>query len=350
MKQFSADKNNTKLLGRYLTEKNTLWLTSTCATVEFYFTGSLLEFELCSDGTGNVARYALYEDGQHLFTGNLDSQNKKVVVYDGAQKSVQHKKITFIKITESSQSYIGIKSINTDDNAQIIPAEQKKVQIEFIGDSITCGYGIDSKDENEPFSTMTEDGTGAYSYLAAKALDADYSMVSYSSFGVVSGWTDTDGINDFSLVPRIYENVCFSWNTQMFAEKKWDFSFYKPNIVVFNLGTNDMSWCKNQERCGLFINAYVEFLKKVRNFYPEAYFVLSIGIMEMGDVMSPYVQKTVEEYKKLTGDKKISYLHFSTQTKEEGYGSGFHPSRKTQERCGKVLAAELQKVILQSLN
>lgn len=49
--------------------------------------------------------------------------------------------------------------------------------MEFIGDSITCGYGVDDPDKEHHFKTATEDVTKAYAYKTALALNADYSMV-----------------------------------------------------------------------------------------------------------------------------------------------------------------------------
>ena len=37
-----------------------------------------------------------------------------------------------------------------------MPTENKKYKIEFIGDSITCAYGIEAKAPNEYFDTRTQ--------------------------------------------------------------------------------------------------------------------------------------------------------------------------------------------------
>lgn len=94
-----------------------------------------------------------------------------------------------IKLSESCNSTIGIKDINVVSENGIHPSKNKTHKIEFIGDSITCGYGVDAKDQNESFKTDTEDFSKTYAYKTAEALDADYSVVSYSGYGVVSGVT-----------------------------------------------------------------------------------------------------------------------------------------------------------------
>ena len=61
-----------------------------------------------------------------------------------------------------------------EGSAETLP--EKPLKIEVIGDSITCGYGVDDEDENHQFTTATEDVTKAYAYKTAKALDAEYSI------------------------------------------------------------------------------------------------------------------------------------------------------------------------------
>ena len=49
--------------------------------------------------------------------------------------------VKLIKLSEAAQSVIAIDSFEVDGKPQ--PTEAAKHSIEFIGDSITCGYGVD---------------------------------------------------------------------------------------------------------------------------------------------------------------------------------------------------------------
>ena len=97
-----------------------------------------------------------------------------------------------IKLSESPMSAVGIEAF-AEGSAEALP--EKPLKIEFIGDSITCGYGVDDEDENHQFTTATEDVTKAYAYKTAKALDAEYSMFSASGYGIVSGYTEGDELS-----------------------------------------------------------------------------------------------------------------------------------------------------------
>ena len=100
---------------------------------------------------------------------------------------------------------VGVKDISavSDRSDAVIPEKEKALSIEFIGDSITCAYGVEGSNSYEPFRTTTENFMKSYAYLTAQKLDADYSAVSYSGYGVLSGYTSGD-INTDSLIPDCY--------------------------------------------------------------------------------------------------------------------------------------------------
>ena len=84
--------------------------------------------------------------------------------------------------------------------------------IEFIGDSITCGYGIDTACEANTFSTTNENVNKAFSYLTAAALGADASFVSYSGHGLISGYTGNPDIPTLDeLIRKMPERTRRVW-------------------------------------------------------------------------------------------------------------------------------------------
>ena len=355
-KKITADSSTVKLLGRTLDDGGTRWLILSASGIEFDIEAKNLSFNLvgdeCAHPSGkedgspemNWARYEIFVDGKSFLIGSMDAKTKSVRVFEGNQ--VKKARVRFLKLSEGTQSYLGIEDIVTDSDAKISPAPQKKLKIEFIGDSITCGYGVEGKCAEEPFSTQTENATKAYAYLSAKELDADYLLTSFSGFGIVSGWTNDGNKNTIQLVPKHYEKFCFNWNSKMFEDRSWNFSDFVPNLVVINLGTNDDSYTlDNEERRNEYSSEYVKFLKDVRAKNPGAYFLLTMGIMLGGNRLFCKIEKAAEEYTKETGDNRISLLHFVPQTEEEGFGCDFHPSEATQLRCSKVIVQKIKDLI-----
>lgn len=119
----------------------------------------------------------------------------------------------------------------------------KKYLIEFVGDSITCGYGVDAKDQNENFKTLTENFSKTYAYLAAQALDADYSVVAFSGHGIISGYSGDGTKNAEGTLPKYYTKLGRNEN----YPGDWDFENHQPDFVVINLGTNDNTYVKGDE-------------------------------------------------------------------------------------------------------
>ena len=60
------------------------------------------------------------------------------------------------------------------------PPARPKRRIEIVGDSITCGYGNESANQNEKFAPGTENNYLAYGAVAARALKAEYVAVAWS--------------------------------------------------------------------------------------------------------------------------------------------------------------------------
>ena len=119
-------------------------------------------------------------------------------------------KVKIMLLSENNNSGFGIKSINTyvcsNTLKAIEPTEKKKINIEFLGDSITCTYAVEGKDQNENFKTTTENASKSYAYLASQILDEDYSTVCYSGSGIVSGYSDGE-TNSGNLFPPHYEKT-----------------------------------------------------------------------------------------------------------------------------------------------
>src|SRR4029079_14676660 len=59
------------------------------------------------------------------------------------------------------------------------------------------------------------------------------------------------------------------------AGSTWDFAKWQPHAVVINLGTNDAS--TSGDPGTPYETAYLGFVRTLRQKYPDAHFVLTIG-------------------------------------------------------------------------
>lgn len=342
-------KENVKTLGRTLEYKDTLWMALSGSGAEFSVTGTKASVTLKADSSysgdeNNQVRVAVYVDGKRVADEMLSASETTISVFESATEETHTVRV--IKLSESAMSTCGISEITVA--GEIHPTEQKDMLIEFVGDSITCGYGVDDEDRDHHFSTKTEDVTKTYAYKTAEYLDADYSMVSFSGYGIVSGYTGTGEKSGEQLVPKFYEKLGFSYGTYLGngapQKAEWDFSERQPDLVVINLGTNDNSYVqKDADRKEEYITGYVSFLRTVRKRNPDARILCALGIM--GTELCPAMEEAVERYCKETGDKNISSMRFNAQLPEDGWAADWHPTEVTHKKAAEKLVTEVTKIM-----
>lgn len=340
-----------KYLGRTLSQNDILWLALSGSGIEFSFEGKYLEICLMGDdhtaACTDHARIAIYIDGERTIDAMIRSSQQSYKIID--ELTPRSCTVRLVKLSEAPMSIMGVRELLIDDSAKIQATPAKPHRIEFIGDSITCGYGTDDDDISHTFSTATEDVTKAYAYRTAQLLDADYSIVSYSGYGVYSGFTDenTDTRNVAELVPPYYPLVGFSRGTYQgiaVTMANWDFHRFQPELIVLNLGTNDNSYCgNNPQRQANFIPFYHDFLTLVHEKNPNAYILCVYGLMN--HELSSSIKEAVDRYRRSSGSDRISLLLLPIQTDVDGYVIDFHPSLSTHRKAASAVAAKIHTVM-----
>ena len=209
-------------------------------------------------------------------------------------------------------------------------------RIEFIGNSITCGYGVESNDKNAPFTYETENHFYTYAARTARALNAQHHAIARSGIGVYRNFgSPATGSKD--CMPAMYEQVMFTDPSEL-----WDHSLYTPDVVCLNLGTNDTS--ENRYDFNLMQNAYHNFVAHLRNTYPQAKIVLLTGPMMNGKALEDVKRAldTVAAERKQAGDTQVYRFDLSPQTGELGYGASWHPSMRQQQKSANELTTYLK--------
>ena len=349
-KTYEPLEENVKLLGRTHYVQDSLWLVLSGSGVEFTFTGTKATITLQADssykgGVDSQARVAILVDGKCVVDDMVDQEEKTYQIFEGEEP--QECVVRVIKLSEAPVSSVGIKKIDVDAAGEIKPTPQREHLIEFIGDSITCGYGTDDEVKDHSFSTKTENVMKTYAYKTAEALNADYSMVCYSGHGVISGYSENGEKATEPLVPRFYTKLGYTHTTYMglkAIDVDWDFSKRQPDVIVINLGTNDESYtgydkAKQKE----YTNGYVAFLKQIRELNPNATILCTLGIV--GDCLYSSTQKAVEEYKSQTGDTNIDCMKFDIQQREDGLAADWHPTEKTHTKASVKLTAKIRELM-----
>ena len=333
---FSPKSEYVRFIGRYIIKDDIMWLTQSGSGIEFYVNATYGEIymigeeNLMTQSSAQRPRFALYVDDKLDYEDIIIDPND--YIYFNNLDDMEHK-IKFILISEATNGGIGIESINVPSNI-IKPTKEKKLKIEFIGDSITCANGVEAESWSDPFKTTTENIVKSYAYIAAEKLNADYSFVSYTGARIMA---DESG-NDKDVLPKIYTKA------GVFSEynKEWDFDNNKNDIIFINLGSNDCKYVMSEPkiRDDAFIQEYANFLELIIKKNPDAIIICSIGIMG-AYYMFPLIEKAVL----LIGDNKIKSLKLPSQEASINTGAQFHPNANTHKRISETVVEEIQDFV-----
>lgn len=348
---FVPSKDKVRFDGRYIFYNDICWLSYTCSAVSFVMTGDNITAELVSNGGAYTNRQqgwlGVMINGELINRIRLEDGERSYVLYDGDE--LENAEITIIKLSENQMTCTGIKNI-TCNARKLSRAADKGISVEFIGDSITCGYGNEADSPDEPFDTDFQNGAGTYGFYTAQALGADWSMVSISGMGLISDYTDTVGIKeDYLLAGDIYDyaDVNFQQRRGIEPLTEWDFCG-GSDIIVINLGTNDYSYTgRNEELQEEFCSAYYDFIGHIREKNPDSEIICTMGIM--GAELYGQIEQAAKAYAEDNNDRHIHTMKFEYQSEEDGYGADYHPTVKTHKKAAEQLTEYINSLgIVQS--
>ena len=233
-----------------------------------------------------------------------------------------------------------IKGFVLDNNAKVQKPVRKKLKVEFIGNSITCGYGVESNNPEEHFADSTSNFAKSFAGITAKTLDAEAMVVARSGIGVYRNYADNPAGSAWPM-PRVYENALINDTIT-----KWSFADSKPDVVVVCLGTNDLSTPGYDKE--KFTVAYVAFIKNLRKHYPTAKIVMCNSPMlhyEDGQLLSDAITNTMTTLYR-QNDSRLYRFDFQEQDDSLGFGADYHPSAKRHSDNARYLSYFIQTQVL----
>jgi lysophospholipase L1-like esterase len=250
-----------------------------------------------------------------------------------------------------------------------LPPIVRPRRIEFIGDSITCGYGDEGPNATCPYDVPirqqvndknelvdvkipeTQNIYLAYGSIAARRLDADAVTICFSGKGVFQNYreacpgeakcppgkpaTDPDAK---TTIPQYYLR-------QLATEAAVRYDFGKedpaqlPQVVVINIGTNDFARDLDQNSIadgldlGKFRSSYKEFVQFVRTKRPQAEIFLAVPPMvtdkfPLDNARTDFRNslRSIAQELNTAGDKKVYSMELVEMGVRYGLGCDYHPN------------------------
>ena len=235
-----------------------------------------------------------------LIVSNLPEELTRIRLYKTSEANgnlVTLNSLTHVPLTEGEGVLSKVESTTT-----------KKML--FLGASIICG--------NQMNADGDEDQYQAFATLLAKAWNADSEFVSVSGRGVIQGT-----LGESSWAADNTKQISDIWTkTSYFRDEsaEYDLNSYVPDLIVTNLGNNDLGVCdtfgNTEEDVAAAAVSYLETLKEQ---YPSTKIIFTWGL---GTVHTATAAETFRAAIEGMNNPDVAFLDFPPQLQ----GQGGHPS------------------------
>ncbi|KAF2330627.1 SGNH/GDSL hydrolase family protein [Flavobacterium daemonense] len=325
-------------MGRVETSKDAavFYWPGTSATINF--TGTNIKATMKSSKEKGYFYAIIDNDATKALKFESDSIKKDILLAENLSKGKHSLQLYKLSNSTSANIFYGFE---IGGKAKLFkPSVLPKRKIEFYGNSITAGHGVDvPQGMNDSGKPELFNNYYTYAALTARHFNAQSSIIARSGIGIMLSWFP-------EIMSEIYDR------TDPFdPSKKWNFNNYTPDVVVINLFQND-SWLINKpehqefkQRFGttkptedFIIKSYQNFVASIRAKYPKAYIICALGNMDAtqpGSKWPGYIQQAVAGLK----DEKIHTVFFPYKNR-----SG-HPNREEQQSMADQLILFIDKTV-----
>lgn len=301
----------------------------------FQFKGKWVKLHI---NGGDRNYFNLYVNGE--LSQIFHSKNDTVIKVMGSRSETTM--VRLFKRTEGDMGQTLFYGVELSPGASLLPFSKLKTRkIEFIGNSITAGYGTEGKNKLEKFEPLTENVWKSYASIIARSFGAEANILAHSGLGVVRNYGDESLIStEVATMPQRYNQTLDTDNKTI-----WNFSLWTPDAVVINLGTNDFSTSPYPKKF-VFQDAYENLVKDIWSRYKDVPVFCITG--PMGDEPAySYIKETVEKLRVLNSNKKIYFIGVPTALLDENedLGSDYHPSFQGQKKIARHITPVIGTVL-----
>jgi len=296
------------------------------------FTGTSLSMKTSGSGY-----YMVEIDSQPPFKVESKAENGVLKIASGLSEG-EHR-VNIIYCIEGLNRAPAFYGFYLDDGADLLerPALPER-KIEFIGNSITCGLGIEGNGSEKKATANLHNVYYTYAARTARALNARWMTVARSGLGIYRN-TLGNPKGDKGVMPDMYPYTFFNRQSEV-----WDFSQWQPDVVCIGLGTNDTT--NPSYDVELLADAFKRFIVTVRTHYPKAKIVMLTGTMIRGNRLANLQRAQIEamEDAHQRGDKEVYRFDFTPADGSLGYGCFKHPSMRQNEQMANELVPFLKQI------
>lgn len=279
------------------------------------FTGTSIA-AILSDDTGNNY-YNVILDGQLVDTFRISTTKKTYYLAENLDNTVHE--IELFKRTELTFGKTTFYGFVVDKGASLTTIVNKRDKlIEFIGNSITCGYGNEGVNGGV-FGPTTENHYQTFAAITSRNFNARHMAVCRSGIGIYRNYNGPITGNEDCMTNLYTRTFLYDENPKYkFAEQ--------PDLVCIDLGTNDFSTTGGDS--ARFVNNYLRLIDTIQTKYTNPEIICLLGPMISGSTLSKvrnYLHVIVDSAsRKEKGN--VHFFEMSAQSGDLGIGIDSHPT------------------------
>ncbi len=272
------------------------------------FTGTTAKIKLAH--SANI--YVLIDNGKDTFYANaIGTVNLTSTPLAAGNHSLR-------VAAYSEHDDIAFQGLVLDTGAKTVATPISSQLIEFVGDSITAG------------ATDTKHALSDYAWLIGENLGVKHTQIAQGGICL------TDHVQCGSPNAIGMSRAYFNSQTVYFPNSpSWDFSRYRPRIIVINLGTNDAGY---HVSAATFESAYITFLQNIHAKLPNTHIIVLRTFR--GTMAAPTLAAV--KAANAAGDNDVRYIDTTGWITSADLNSGPHPSDaghvKIANKLGPILA------------
>ena len=236
------------------------------------------------------------------------------------KSKIKEHQVIVQKRTEGEQGKMTIHEFATDAKGVFHQAEPiRKRQLEFIGASYDCGYGVDDTSRLAKFTPETENASRSFCAILSRYFDADYVVIAHSGMGAARNYNSK--FAGYHMPDRYLQ----TFDMDSAQATRWNAaeSDIRPAITCIYLGGNDFSVAM-QPSYEKFRDGYYRLIRSIKDYYGEDHPVLCVSSKAHSTLLD-YMRDMV----KFCPMPNVHFmaccptLHLST---DEDLGASMHPN------------------------
>ena len=315
--EFAAGDSRITYVGRTLSNTDGVSFDYSATYARLTFTGNYLAVRASAK---NPIYFNIWVDSPFAAEPNrvvcISSSDTLVELYSTPKRDKREHQLMIQRRVEGEHGITTFHQFVLNGELRQAPALTAR-QIEFIGDSYTCGYGSENSVKSDPFTRETENPSKTYAAILARYFGADYWTIAHSGMGICRNYA--------SKVPGWYMPDRYTQTFDTSRDSMWSASEhpFKPQITVIYLGTNDFSTRLLPHRED-FVANYIKLLKSVKANYGDEHPILCVA-SKASEQMLEYVRAAVHDshLKNVYATGLHEGIHLNT---DENMGASWHPN------------------------